>query len=396
MTRHYKSIELKSFYVNDTHLRHILYAKEFTFQQIEQNWPVDSALTLVDRAYNQILLTILKVEFSSKLDQLIFFTNNPIAKELADSFKSMPIVKNARRLLAEMSLDLGYNLKLMLSEKATHDLMPSLDHMGDLYLDYPYSDPAFYQSYIQNRTYNYHIFGLVITILLFLVYTIKLCCVLPKSQDRGNIIPHIFAMRCGALALYPSYAEYINYCYGFMTSDLPWLNAQFGQKMGNDSDIVPNAYTMFYTNLSMVSTYFLALIAIAVLWFGVALFSYLSESSKPKCESYKSFLYNFFVLGAVMSGCLSLQGVILNPIHSLSANTVFYIVGIVVYVAIFVEIIYAWIVKKHSVLMKAGTVYHDDIGTAGHIRKLRVFVKATLLSFMHVSPLYFLSAIVCF
>lgn len=164
----------------------------------------------------------------------------------------------------------------MLSEKATHDLMPSLDHMGDLYLDYPYSDPAFYQSYIRNRTYNYYIFGLVITILLFIGYSVKLCCVIPRSQDRGRIIPHIFAMRCGALALYPSYAEYINYCYGFMTSDLPWLNSQFGEKMANDSDVLPNPYTMYYTNLSMISTYFLALIIIATVWFFVALFSYIS------------------------------------------------------------------------------------------------------------------------
>lgn len=37
---------------------------------------------------------------------------------------------------------------------------------------------------------------------------------------------------------------------------------------------------MYYTNLSMASTYFLALLAIAVVWFSVGLASYLCEPLK--------------------------------------------------------------------------------------------------------------------
>lgn len=47
-----------------------------------------------------------------------------------------------------------------------------------------------------------------------------------------------------------------------------------------------------------------------------------------------------------MAGCLSLQGVILNPIDSLSANTFFYVVGIVVYLGLFVETVYSWSMSK--------------------------------------------------
>lgn len=53
-----------------------------------------------------------------------------------------------------------------------------------------------------------------------------------------------------------------------------------------------------------------------------------------KIESMKSLLYNFFAFGAIFAGCLSLQGVILNPLDSLSANTVLYVIGIVVYFGI--------------------------------------------------------------
>lgn len=151
----------------------------------------------------------------------------------------MPFVKTARRLLQDTSTDLGFNLKFMLNEQATHDIMPKLAHLGDLYLDYPYSDPEFYESYLRNRPYYYFIFGLAITLVLLIGYTVKLCCLSPRSRDRGSIIPHIFALRCGALALYPTYAEYVNFCYGFMTADLPWLNSYFGSKLANANDVIP-------------------------------------------------------------------------------------------------------------------------------------------------------------
>lgn len=50
--------------------------------------------------------------------ELIFYTDNPIADQLSESVKKMPLVKS--RLLVDASVDLGFNLKLMMSEKATH------------------------------------------------------------------------------------------------------------------------------------------------------------------------------------------------------------------------------------------------------------------------------------
>lgn len=60
-----------------------------------------------------------------------------------------------------------------------------------------------------------------------------------------------------------------------------------------------------------------------------------------------------------------------------------------------VEIVYSWSLRRSSALVKLKTNEQDDIGFGGHLRKLRIFIKATLLSLMHFGPLYFLAAIFC-
>lgn len=53
----------------------------------------------------------------------------------------MPFIKTTKkRLLADTSVDLDFNLKFMLTQDAAHDIMPNVDQVGDLYLGYPYSD----------------------------------------------------------------------------------------------------------------------------------------------------------------------------------------------------------------------------------------------------------------
>lgn len=92
----------------------------------------------------------------------------------------------------------------MMSETAVHEVLPGLDLKGDLNLDYPLEDPEFYRSYIEHKDYKYYLFGLFITIILLLGYLLKVC-ILPDTKIRGQIIPHIFAIKCGGLALYPTY-----------------------------------------------------------------------------------------------------------------------------------------------------------------------------------------------
>ena len=147
------------------------------------------------------------------------------------------------------------------------------------------------------------------------------------------------AIRAGALALYPSYPEYINFCYGFMSSDFPWANSIFAQLLSDESDVIPEPFEMYYVSLSLSSTYFFALIVIIIVWSLISLTSIVCQNKnrsdlKIKLSNVKSVFYNFFIFGAISVGCLSLQGAILNPISSLSLVRVWYIVGIIMYLGI--------------------------------------------------------------
>lgn len=184
-----------------------------------------------------------------------------------------------------------------------------------------------------------------------------------------------------------------------MTADIPWMNVSLGGKMGNIHDITPDPFKMYYTNLSLVSTYFIALIVIFILWFCLGFVGFVCEDSRRNIEALKGFLYNFFGFGVVLAGCLALQGTIYNPLDSPNVNTVFYIIGIIIYLGMFVEIVYSFFLSRNPIKTKAKTksqaAEEDDIGKGGHLRKLRFFIKASLLSITHLAPLYFISAIFC-
>lgn len=71
-----------------------------------------------------------------------------------------------------------------------------------------------------------------------------------------------------------------------------------------------------------------------------------------------------------MASCASLQGAILNPIDQVSLNAVFYILGIVLYIIILMECFWSLYQSKT------------------YIYKIRIIIKATMLSLMHFSPVY--------
>lgn len=50
-----------------------------------------------------------------------------------------------------------------------------------------------------------------------------------------------------------------------MAADLPWLNEVLGGIFGKDSDITPYPFKVFFMNLNIGSTYFLALCLICLL-----------------------------------------------------------------------------------------------------------------------------------
>ena len=112
--------------------------------------------------------------------------------------------------------------------------MPWAIHGGDLFLKNNINDPTFYASVIKDQNFGYYIFGTAVTILMLVIYFVKATVTVPSSLDKGNLIPHILALKCPALILYPMSAEYINFCYGFMTADLPWINSNISMWLNLD------------------------------------------------------------------------------------------------------------------------------------------------------------------
>ena len=69
---------------------------------VEQNWQTETLLSLVNEDYSQTQLTIIDVEWSTNLDCLTFYTNNPL--NIGGEESSMPFIPN--RLLMDSSLPL--------------------------------------------------------------------------------------------------------------------------------------------------------------------------------------------------------------------------------------------------------------------------------------------------
>lgn len=163
-----------------------------------------------------------------------------------------------------------------------------------------------------------------------------------------------------------------------MYADFPWLNRFFGEKLSDARDLSPAAYSLFYVNMNIASMYLLALSILAVLIIiGLLVGKSFGKKYEYKMNAFFTFLYSFFVFGVTFAGCASLQGAIDNPITSLSLNATFYIIGILLYFAVVCECIYK--VSQDKCL---------------NFWRIRVLIKATLLSLSHESPIYLLASTV--
>jgi hypothetical protein len=98
--------------------------------------------------------------------------------------------------------------------------------------------------------------------LLLLNYLIKALCTVRHSNNHGNILGHIFALKTISISLYPTFGEYINFSFGFMMADLPWLNSWFGYMLSDDSDQTPPGFLLYFSNMSLYSTYLLPLVVL--------------------------------------------------------------------------------------------------------------------------------------
>ena len=222
-----------------------------------------------------------------------------------------------------------------MDESTLSSVLPNYAHSGSLQLSYSLDKPEFVATVVKGvNTYVYHLFGIIIICILFIGYLIKATCTVPRSQDLGQVTPHILAMKCGALILFPTYVEYFDYCSGFMNADFPWANTAIGEALGNESDNQPFAYAVFFGNMNFASMYLIAfsvILLLALLTF--IIFKRLND--KDRMMSCFNFLYCYFIFGVTVAGCASLQGIILNPFSTIDGNAAFYILGFFLYLVIF-------------------------------------------------------------
>lgn len=186
----------------------------------------------------------------------------------------------------------------------------------------------------------------------------------------GEIMSHVFALKSISLFHYPITYEFYYFCYGFMIVDLPWFNQEIGAMLGDKADFVPKALAMYFYNLNIASTYVLALALFVLLVSARFLIDANKELLRAK---YTHFINSIFVFGLTFAGSLSLQGAKFNPINQLTVNSLFYLIGIVVYIGVFIQTIYS----LHS--------------NRQNFHQIRTFFKATLLSLGHLNPIIVVS-----
>lgn len=170
------------------------------FTHNDVDWHSTSTLTL-NGPEGEILLTVTSVEWGDNHYTLIFYTDNPYRISYDDIAK----MQFTRRLL-DGSVGSNYVVQLDMNQNALQSILPSYSHSGDLRIDYSLNKPEFVATVVRGvNLYWYHLFGIIVVCILFIKFLIKALFSVPKSGDMGQITPHILAVKCGALILFPTY-----------------------------------------------------------------------------------------------------------------------------------------------------------------------------------------------
>lgn len=107
--------------------------------------------------------------------------------------------KETDRLLMGTNVDLNYQFKLEMTESSIQAILPGSSHSGSLSLKSTASDPEFVRSIYSQVTYNYHYIGLILTLFMLIIYIVKATVSVPDSDDQGEIVSHIFLLKCGGV-----------------------------------------------------------------------------------------------------------------------------------------------------------------------------------------------------
>jgi hypothetical protein len=265
------------------------------------------------------------------MGSLVYLTDNPFDLEGSNSeMASMGLI--SARLLGRLSnFDINVDFQLAIGEATMLQMLPSATHSGSLLVSYNIGQPEFFMSAAKAQSYYYHFFGAFLTAYVLVFYFIKAVVVDPIGQDKGQLVPHLLLLKTPVLIVYPSYAELIDYCEGFMLLDLPWLNAYFSDLLADFTGIAPSPYLLFYPSLSIASTYLLPVIAICLLALLLAIAAYMWEAWRPTLANIALFLYNCFLAGLALAAAASIQGIFLNIAEEFTVESSFYLLGLVLF-----------------------------------------------------------------
>lgn len=218
-------------YLNSSTLRHALSVvdRSATFSNIgSEDWPAVAAISLVNKE-GSIPLTVLSVELSSDLSTLFFYTNNPstiTTEHMPVTNKGRILAGQSSRLLAGKSMQqLTMQASLSLPKSVINNVLPSVLISEDLVMSYDLDDTSFYVTFVkESYSLYFFLFGACFIGLLFLYGFCRATCLSLYSRNL-EIVGHVLALKTISLVVYPTYAEYVNFCLGFMVVDFPWLNS---------------------------------------------------------------------------------------------------------------------------------------------------------------------------
>ena len=229
------------------------------------------------------------------------------------------------------NIELEADFIIDMYQNAVESILTSVGTGSSLQMSTSINSPEFIGSTLGLRSYFYHFFGWGVVVFLLVFYFLKTVVLDSEGKDKSQLTPHLLLLKTPALAVFPAYAELLDFCRGFMVADLPFLDDVFGSNLADSLDTSPDPFRIFYASLSVSATFLSALIVIVALLLVAGIAAYLSADSRPHLRNCAHFLFNFFYGGLAFASVVCIQGAFLNLAEDFTVISSFYILGILIW-----------------------------------------------------------------
>ena len=132
-----------------------------------------------------------------------------------------------------------------------------------------------------------------------------------------------------------------------MLADMPWFNNLLASLLSDARDATPSPFLLFYSSLSITSTFLLPILFVLLCYLILAVVSRITMDKNGTAVNIALVVYNYFLGGLSFATAACVQGAFLNPVtNNFILSTVFYLFGIVLFVVVLGEAI--WSTVKDS------------------------------------------------